>query len=323
MMKEINQMSDREAMGLPECFVDAKTQEWSSLLYWLRGQSKAELVQLIENKESSTAVRWAAGQLLALFGDPRINTVDPKMIEIPEFHQFQMGIPFSEVTSVTESLKDLGIKKEWIEKEAPQFVLPLKKFKIAKYPVTHQEYRQFLLDTQHTEIPSTWFLGAYPLQKSNHPVNTVSADSAAAYAKWLSGKTGRKFRLPTEAEWEFAAKGFSSKEFPWGESFRAGLSNTVEFGLQDTSPVGIFPEGDSDFGVSDMAGNVEEYTSDDYAVYPGGHLVADDLLVSLGSYKVARGGSFTRYRDLARNTRRHGAYQKNIYVMGFRLVEEY
>jgi len=59
-----------------------------------------------------------------------------------------------------------------------------------------------------------------------------------------------------------------------------------------------------------MAGNVEEYTSDDYAIYPGGKFIADDLQVSLGTYKVARGGSFSRYRDLTRNTRRHGAYKK-------------
>jgi len=111
--------------------------------------------------------------------------------------------------------------------------------------------------------------------------------------------------------------------FPWGEHFEGGLANTVEEGLFRSTPVGIFPGGRTHLGVFDLAGNVEEYTASQYKPYPNGKEVRDDLLVKEGSYHIARGGSFTRFSDLARSTRRHGWYKKDIYGMGFRLAECY
>ena len=70
-----------------------------------------------------------------------------------------------------------------------------------------------------------------------------------------------------------------------------------------------------------MAGNVEEYVSNDYQPYSGGRNIADDLAVTQGAYRIARGGSFSRFGDLARCARRHGRYQRDIYAMGFRLVQ--
>ena len=94
----------------------------------------------------------------------------------------------------------------------------------------------------------------------------------------------------------------------------------MESGLFQSSPVGIFSNGASYFGVMDMAGNVEEYVSNDYFPY-GEETVQDDLALTLGQYRIARGGSFTRFEDLARCSRRHGRYPSDIYVMGFRLAE--
>jgi formylglycine-generating enzyme required for sulfatase activity len=82
----------------------------------------------------------------------------------------------------------------------------------------------------------------------------------------------------------------------------------------------MFPLGVAACGAADLAGNVEEYVSDDYAPYPGAPVVRDDLVVAHGNYRVARGGSFTRFRDLARSRRRHGWFPRDIYVMGFRLA---
>jgi len=113
-------------------------------------------------------------------------------------------------------------------------------------------------------------------------------------------------------------KGF---EFPWGEEYNPNHANTIEEGILSTTPIGMYPLGDSPFGVMDMAGNVEEYTSSDYRAYADGETIADDLLTSEGSYRIARGGSFTRFSDLARTRRRHGWYKKEIYIMGFRLAE--
>jgi formylglycine-generating enzyme required for sulfatase activity len=189
--------------------------------------------------------------------------------------------------------------------------------------VTNREYRDFLLDSGHEGLPTSWPLGRYPAERGNHPVHTVTADAAAAYAQWLSRKTGRGFRLPDEAEWEHAAGGPDGLEFPWGETFDTERANTVESGLMTTVPVGIYPQGRSPFGLDDMAGNVEEYVAGHYAPYPGGTAISDDLaLVWPKGYAVARGGGFSRFRDLARCRRRHGLYPRPLYAIGFRLAED-
>ena len=89
-----------------------------------------------------------------------------------------------------------------------------------------------------------------------------------------------------------------------------------------TSAVGAFVGGESAFGIADLAGNVEEYVSNEYAAYPGGPFVSDHLVQIHGHYRIARGGSFARFRDLARTRRRHGHNpQSCTYAMGFRLAE--
>lgn len=191
----------------------------------------------------------------------------------------------------------------------------------ARYPVTNQEYREFLGDTGYETLPTGWQFGRYPEHLANHPVWTVSAEAADEYAGWLSRRTGRAFRLPSEAEWEYAASGGTAREFPWGDEFTPDRANSVEFGPLTTTPVGVYPLGRSAFGVDDMAGNVEEYVADVYRPYPGGPRVVDDLLRQGTTYRVARGGSFTRFGDLMRCRRRHGWYDRPIYVMGFRLAE--
>jgi len=83
----------------------------------------------------------------------------------------------------------------------------------------------------------------------------------------------------------------------------------------------MYARGRTPSGIDDLGGNVEEYVADTYRAYPGGTPVADDLRATQGRYRVARGGSFTRYGDLARCTRRHGWYDAPIYAMGLRLAE--
>ncbi len=106
-----------------------------------------------------------------------------------------------------------------------------------------------------------------------------------------------------------------------GEEFQPEAANTVEAGPLTTTPIGIYPEGRGPFGLSDMAGNVEEYVADVYRPYPAGVPITDDLRRTQGDYRIARGGSFARYGDLARCRRRHGWYDKQIYAIGFRLAE--
>ncbi|WP_267244116.1 formylglycine-generating enzyme family protein [Streptomyces sp. PR69] len=319
-MANPNTLSDRAAMGLPDAFA-ARTEPWPLAAHRDLLAAPAEtLVAVAEDPGLSFARRYAAGTVLGLVGDPRIRPDDPPMADVPAA-RVRLGLPRAAVAEVTARWRHAGVEAEWIAKECPAYEKDIPAFRIALHPVTNIEYRRFLEETSDAELPSSWRFGGYPEHLGNHPVWTVSPEAADRYAAWLAERTGRAFRLPAEAEWEYAAAGAGGREFPWGEDFAADHANTVEHGPLATTPIGVFPAGRSPFGVHDMAGNVEEYTADSYRPYPGGTDIADDLAVSRGEYRIARGGSFTRFGDLARCRRRHGWYAREIYAMGFRLAE--
>ena len=315
-------MTDRERLGLPDRYVEGRLEAELLTAYGeLRKAPRDRLPETLESPYATLAARIASGNLLALAGDPRISIDHPDMLDIAG-GEMEIGLASGDVAAVLEGFSGLGLDPSWIEKECPRHRVNLMPYRMARYPVTNAEYRDFLLDTGHPELPSSWSFRRFPLERANHPVYTVSPESADTYTSWLAKLTGRAFRLPTEAEWEWAAAGAQGREFPWGAGFDADLANTAETGLFDSSPVGAFVGGESCFGLSDMAGNVEEYVSDVYAPYPGGAYVADHLVQIHGSYRVARGGSFARFRDLARTRRRHGHNPRSVtYAMGFRLAE--
>jgi len=314
-------MNERERLGLPEHWVASRwADEFPQYYDAVRRLDQAELMGLVENPKALLPVRIAAGQILALIGDPRIDTFHPSMISIAG-GTVKIGLEPEKVDQVLIDFDGLGLDRKWIDKECPRHAIALKPFAIGRYPVTNQEYRDFLKDTRLDLIPKNWDYRSFPAAQSNHPVYTVTAEMADAYCAWLSEKTGQRYRLPTESEWEFAAAGPEGLEFPWGNDFRFDHANTAEVGLFASTPIGVFVEGASPFGVLDMAGNVEEYVADAYQAYPGGVLVSDHLTEIHGTYRVARGGTFARFRDLARTRRRHG-YNPNasVYAMGFRLA---
>ncbi|WP_217994817.1 formylglycine-generating enzyme family protein [Methylogaea oryzae] len=243
---------------------------------------------MVEDREATLVARLAAGNLLALAGDPRLRALDPPMVEIDGGTAI-VGLDPARVGDVLQRYDKLGLQDTWIRKECPQHTVKLSAYRIGKYPVTNGEYRDFLLDTHYHEIPTSWSLRRYPIERANHPVYTLSAAACDAYVRWLSDKTGRRFRLPTEYEWEFAAAGRERREFPWGDAFDTERANTCETAIFDTTPVGAFPGGASPFGAHDMAGNVEEYVADVYRPYPGGAAIDDHLSQIHGEYRVARG----------------------------------
>jgi formylglycine-generating enzyme required for sulfatase activity len=278
----------------------------------------AELASIAENGALPLRVRLAAGTLLAVCGDSRLGAL-PALVKVCG-GKIEMGLRPEDVEKVATRWRHVGVERAWIEKETPEFTAWLDDFYLSRYPVTNSQYRDFLNTTPRGHRPSTWYLGAYPWDRANHPVCGVSCEDADAYLAWLSRETGHPYRLPTEAEWEHAAKGFAGREYPWGGEFDPAKANTRETGLHTTSPVGVFPGGDSPFGVADMAGNVEEYVADPYHPYPGGKPVEDHLTEALGSYRVTRGGSFARHGDLARTRRRHGPLPGPLYPCGFRVA---
>jgi formylglycine-generating enzyme required for sulfatase activity len=170
---------------------------------------------------------------------------------------------------------------------------------IARYPVTNEQFAAFVQATKHQhEWVSDW------KKKANHPVVNVLWRDAVAYCKWLNetlrGEMGdRVIRLPTEAEWEKAARGEYGNEWPWGNEFDKTKCNSSEGGKGDTTPVGAYsPQGDSPYGAADMAGNVWEWCStkwqkygDQYPALQGIDEWTDAYLAGDDS-RVLRGGSF-------------------------------
>jgi formylglycine-generating enzyme required for sulfatase activity len=142
------------------------------------------------------------------------------------------------------------------------------------------------------------------------PVVGVNWFEATAYCRWLSTVTGREYRLPTEAEWEKAARGGDGRAYPWGDRFDPGRCNSVESHIFTTTPVGLYPAGVSPYGLFDAAGNTWEWTADWYQAYPGGEA---DASADFGErFRAVRGGSWNDARGRARCG--------FLLIVGFRVV---
>jgi formylglycine-generating enzyme required for sulfatase activity len=130
------------------------------------------------------------------------------------------------------------------------------------------------------------------------PVAAVNWHEAEAYCRWLSEMTKKNYRLPTEIEWEKAARGVHGNQFPWGDDFQELCANTVETHIFASTPVGIFPSGKSPYGIDDMGGNVWEWMTDWYDSYRGGVESASENFGM--KYKVVRGGSWSQSWEKSR-----------------------
>ncbi len=177
---------------------------------------------------------------------------------------FVMGTPDQERSRLA---KRYGGTRESYAEESPQHTLQLNAFQLAVAPVTNALYASFVTATG-SRPPITWPGGQLPLDLGLHPVVDIDWAEAQAFCGWLRQQTGVPFRLPTEAEWEKAARGTDGRSFPWGDEFDPSCANTRENGHGGTSPVGSYPAGVSPYGLLDMAGNVWEWTTSRQAPYP-------------------------------------------------------
>ncbi len=218
-----------------------------------------------------------------LFASLTAHAADNDMILIPA-GEFTMGANPDQLPKIAESV---GGMVKYIENATPRRKLNLPAFYIDKYEVTNEQYKKFVDATGHTP-PEHWEGGKIPGKKEKHPVVYVSLEDAKAYAKW-AGK-----RLPTEAEWEKAARGTDGRLFPWGNKYKRKRANTDEARKGKTTEVGSFKKGVSPYGVHDMAGNVWEWTSDFYQAYPGS--TCKDEFFGKERY-VLRGGSFMDFKN--------------------------
>ena len=177
--------------------------------------------------------------------------------------------------------------------EKPLHRLFLPAYQIARVPVTNAQYALYIQDSR-AKPPGDWRAGQPPPGKDDHPVVNVSWDDANAYCRWLAEKIGREARLPSEAEWEKAARGdHRDWRYPWGPDWRELHCNSNELGLGAATPVGLFLNGASPYGVLDMSGNVWEwvndwYDADYYSVSPASNPPGP----TSGQYRVLRGGAW-------------------------------
>ena len=217
---------------------------------------------------------------------------------------------------------------KWYENEAPRHHEELPDYFITRTPISNAQYAAFVSAAGHRAPgvdPDTWrsyklihpyertrkfaWTGGRPPEgREDHPVVLISHADARAYAAWLSERSGRKWRLPTELEWEKAARGADGRRFPWGDDFDPTRLNSHDRGAFDTVPAGQFRDGASPFGLWDAAGQVFEWTAT-----PGGP----------GRY-IVKGGSWDdRGCGICRPAARHGRPEALKHILiGFRLVSE-
>ena len=270
---------------------------------------------------------------------------DDSMLTIPE-GSFIQG---SNLTDSNQKSKEFGSGKPWYMDEHPQHTAHTKAYRIDKYEVSNQNYRQFVIQTGHTP-PDYWKNSGYifsfdeatlnnapeiilrkmavsvlqldldtrqmnrdqlldAINQHYHdygriPVTFVSWYDADAFCKW-QGK-----RLPTESEWEKAARGEKGLEYVWGNNWQAGLTNSSgEDWLNGAAPGGEYEKDKSPFNVYDMAGNVSEWVDDWYQAYPGSDYQSD---LFGKTYKVARGGGWSNAGHYALKLYNRAAYRINL-----------
>jgi formylglycine-generating enzyme required for sulfatase activity len=216
--------------------------------------------------------------------------------------------------------------RRWYSSEIKRQTKETGAYFITKTPITNRDYAYFIAATKYQAPdvgPRTWAIynveHSYqqtrrfawvdrrpPPGREDHPVVLVSWRDANNYAEWLSRTTNQSWRLPTEEEWEKAARGPEGRRFPWGDEFNPGYLNSADAGPNDTVPVGSFKQAPSPFGVLDAVGQVYEWSAD----------------ISRPGFRVVKGGAWDAKgcgacRPAARHDRPH---DMKYIVLGFRLV---
>ena len=210
-------------------------------------------------------------------------------------------------------------------REYPNGKIRTQGYYIARFPVTNAQYSQFLEATgwlvpyrdDDMSKPFNWNRNTrrYPEGMDDHPVVLVSWRDAWQYCNWIGG------RLPTEAEWEKAARGTDAREWPWGNDWDPQRCNTIESGRKWLTPVGRFsPAGDSPYDIADMSGNIWEWCSSVADPYPYDSEDGRENVAAIGA-RVLRGGAWGTNRYLARCASRNWAQPDDYgFTIGFRVA---
>jgi formylglycine-generating enzyme required for sulfatase activity len=193
----------------------------------------------------------------------------------------------------------------------PQYTVHLPAFFIDRTEVTNAEYKRFVDATNH-KPPESWRGRTYPPGEELLPVTGVSWQDAVDYAKW-AGK-----RLPTEVEWEAAARGRDGRIYPWGNDW---IPDAANIGGKGIVQVGRFPKGASPAGALDMIGNVWEWTADQFKLYPGSSAQMPELEPG-ATYRIIRGGAYDGNKMHDATYRGFIDSSKGYPKVGFRCVRD-
>lgn len=301
---------------------------------------------------------------MATYGKATLSSVEATESALVDGAVLQLGSPEWVIEWLTEQKQSLPAP--WYRDETPQTLVEVAPFVMDCHPVTVGQYATFVEATGYRTVAERrgWSLvyGAEYWRQTpgaswrrpagqdvdyeppdDHPAVHVAVEDAEAFAAW-AGK-----RLPTEAEWELAARGPGYRLWPWGNNWSRELANTTELwlgnasrGVADwrawwkarcrergpvpmTTPVGSFsPDGDSPYGIADMAGNVYEWTASPSRLYGPSPGCDETLLSVMGRFRVIRGGSWMNLRFQTRTSERlHGDPTGwSCFATGFRCVRD-
>ncbi len=237
--------------------------------------------------------RVTCGALLARYGDPRpgVCSVPPPMVNLPG-GRFGIGQTSTEYNQIIAAERCNSMEEEarnWYKVSVNEKPVAIAAFALARYPVTNAQYalfieaggynpdapwwdtagRAWLHPDQRTQ-PSRWNDARFGYARPNHPVVGVTWYEATAFCCWLTQylNDGYTYRLPSEAEWEYAARGLARRLYAWGEAEPDGERANFDNIYTGTTAVGCFTNGATPEGILDLAGNVWEWTRSVYRPYP-------------------------------------------------------
>ncbi len=282
----------------------------SSKMVWLLGAAVLIL---------AAAMGWV---LLKNSDNAQANVTDSKtdvapsvpegMVLIPE-GSFMMGRNLTkEEQEEQDKIDKSGVSSYIFSYDYPAHPVNVSDFYLDETEVSNARYAEFVNTTGHAP-PANWKGPTPPPNADRIPVTDVSFQDAIDYCAWRSQQRqdGLRYRLPTEEEWEYAARGKDAGKpnasvnlYPWGDQWVESNANTIESRLNHPRNVDAYPNGKSPFGVLNLAGNVAEWTGADFNHYPGSDRQTPRAPGYEGTYQVVRGGGFAYPKEYAMTTTR-------------------
>ena len=216
------------------------------------------------------------------FPTVKISPIDGKEMVLVPAGEFIMGT--NKIDDENTHLKIGSVKPLFLD-QRPTRKIFLDSYYIDKYEVTNEEYKKFVDSSSYDELPGHWKNGTYAEGTGRYPVTHVTWREALTYALWAQKS------LPTETQWEKAARGVDGRIYPWGDHYEKGMSNMDIDGARDLVEVGTYPRDISPYKAYDLGGNVMEWTMDWYQAYPGSTYKNPRYGKTL---KVLRGNAFQK-----------------------------